>query len=125
MKCKKLPIKLGDVILCVVILALSGVIFFTLNDGTDASRAVITYGGETYYYDLSSDRELKIDSRGHSLTVVIEDGEVYVAESSCPDKVCKKSGRISSASGLIACVPAGVSIKIEGGSDEKIDWIAP
>ncbi|MBQ3099471.1 MAG: NusG domain II-containing protein [Clostridia bacterium] len=125
MKCKKLPIKLGDLLLCVVILALSAVIFFTINDGSEASRAVISYGGEEYYYELSDDREIEICSSGHSLSVVIEDGEVYVYESTCPDKVCKASGKISSASEIIACVPAGVSIKIEGDPDEKIDWTAP
>lgn len=122
---KKIPVKPGDIILCVLILALSAVMFFTLLDGDDPSRVLISYGDESQVFDLFHDREAEITSQGHTLKIRISDGKVSVTESDCPDKVCMASGEISSSSQVIACVPAGVTIKIEGESDEKIDWIAP
>ncbi len=122
---KKLPIKLGDIILCALILTVAAVIFFTLLDGEEPSRVVIRYGGEQAVYDLSQDFETMITSQGYTLKIKISDGGVSVVESDCPDKVCVASGALSSPSRVIACVPAGVTIKVEGESDEKIDWIAP
>lgn len=125
MKSVKLSLKVGDLVLCAVILAVSAFIFATLFVREDASDVVISYGEKTEVYDLFTDRELEISSGGHTLNIVISDGSVRVSDSTCPDKICKASGPISSGGKMIACVPAGVSIKVEGDGDEKIDWVAP
>ncbi|MCP4398607.1 MAG: NusG domain II-containing protein [bacterium] len=54
--------------------------------------------------------------------VVIHDGEVHVSESPCRHKICIKSGHISLAGELIACVPNKVVLRIVG--DEKADYDA-
>ena len=122
---KKIPIKIGDILLCVFILALSAVIFFSLRDTDEPTHAVISCDGEEIVCDLSKDCERWISSNGYTLKVKISDGKVSVIESDCPDKVCRASGEISLPSQVIACVPAGVTVKIEGDSDGNIDWIAP
>lgn len=125
MKSVKQSVKVGDILLCVLIFAVSALIFATRFINNDASEVVISYDGKREVYDLFTDRELEISSGGHTLNIVISDGSVRVSDSTCPDKICKASGRISSGGRMIACLPAGVSIKIEGDGDEKIDWVAP
>ena len=113
---KKIPVKVGDVIVSLLVLAVAAAIFFlSLGDGK-ASRVVVTVDGE---------REIEVSSNGCELKIVISNGAVRVTESSCPDKVCAASGKISSPGRVIACVPAGVTVKVEGEIDDEIDWIAP
>ena len=53
---------------------------------------------------------------GIVLTVEIADGRVRVCESNCPDRVCVNSGWLSQVGQTAACVPAGVSVRVVGGS---------
>lgn len=122
---KKIPVKVGDVIVSLLVLAVAAAIFFlSLGDGK-ASRVVVTVDGEESVYSLFEEREIEVSSNGCELKIVISNGAVRVTESSCPDKVCASSGKISSPGRVIACVPAGVTVKVEGEIDDEIDWIAP
>ena len=49
--------------------------------------------------------------------IACENGEIYVKESTCTDKVCMRSGRISKSGEGIICAPNRVSIEIDGKSD--------
>lgn len=120
---KKIPFKFGDIVLCTLILTVAAVMFFTLPNGKAPLHVIVTHENGENVYDLSQDREIEINSHGHRLKVKISDGEVSVIESDCPDKVCEASGKISSPGRVIVCVPAGVTVKLEG-SDENIDWVA-
>ena len=57
------------------------------------------------------------------LSVEIDNGRVRVLNSRCPDQVCVHSGWLSKAGQTAACVPAGVSLRVVGGSQE-IDGVA-
>ena len=122
---KKIPVKAGDVIISVLILAVAAVIFFTSLGTSEASQVLIRADGEESVYPLSEDRELLFTSNGIELEIVIKNGSVSVRSSGCPDKVCVASGNKSLPGQVIACVPAGVTVKIEGGTDDEIDWVAP
>ena len=60
--------------------------------------------------------------KGISMTV--EKGEVYVAESDCPGGDCMHQGKISRKGQRIACAPNGVIITVSGGKDGEVDVIA-
>ena len=89
----------------------------------DGTTLVIAAPDGTTEYTLSENREITISSQGVSLTVVIENGAVYVRESNCPDGICRTGGRISKSGETILCAPAGVRLSVKGG-DSDVDFVA-
>ena len=49
--------------------------------------------------------------------LIIENGEAYLREADCPDKVCVKTGRISHVGESIICLPNRLAITVRGDSD--------
>ncbi len=97
--------------------------FFTLSRDA-GTTCTIRYGEITETVSLSGNRVISVQSNGHSLTVVIENGAVSVTESDCPDGVCVNSGTISRAGQAIVCVPAGVTVRVDGNRSDHADIIA-
>lgn len=54
------------------------------------------------------------DYNGYSLRVVVEDGRVWVEDSTCPDLVCQKHAPISQAGEQIVCLPHRLVITVVG-----------
>ncbi len=52
------------------------------------------------------------------LKVCITKTEVWVEESSCPDKLCQHTGHISKSGQSIVCLPAKVSVTLEADVNE-------
>ncbi len=111
--------------LIVGLLLLAAVIsaFFTFSRDT-GTTCTVRYGSHTETFSLADDRGIPVLSNGHSLTVVIENGAVSVTESDCPDGVCVNSGTISRAGQAIVCVPAQVTVRIDGSRSDNADIIA-
>lgn len=118
----------GDIfvlVLCLGLFLCATAYFFIPNTSADTGTArvvIATPDGETYY-PLDTPRTVSIVSRGISLTVKIENGEVCVASSDCPDGLCVNTGRISRSGRAVVCVPAQVSVKIENGEAYDADFI--
>ena len=111
----------NDLILLLAIVILAGVIFAVSTATKSAgSTVLITLNGSTYAeVSLSEDAEIDVDGL---LTVVIDGGEVYVCESTCPDGLREGMGKISKSGESIVCLPNGVVVKIT--SDEpEYDFI--
>ena len=89
----------------------------------EGETLVITTPEGSHTYVLSEDRKIEITSGDIHLTVVIEDGSVYVEHSNCPDGICRASGRISKGGETILCAPAGVTLSVKGGGD-GVDFVA-
>lgn len=70
--------------------------------------------------------EVKIESaQGGYNTLHIEDGQIWIHDASCPDKVCISQGKISRDGEIIVCLPNQMLVKIVDNSDEgDIDFIA-
>lgn len=96
---------------------------FTLS-GDAGTTCTIRYGTFTETFSLREDRSIPVFSNGHSLTVVIENGAVSVTESDCPDGVCVDSGTISRTGQAIVCVPAKVTVRVDGSRSDQADIIA-
>ncbi len=73
----------------------------------------------TENFSLQENFTKKISSRGIDLELSVENGEVWVVNSSCPDGVCVSSGKISRSGEAIVCVPAEIIIEIGGQNEEE------
>ena len=120
--------KRNDIILGIVVLigalALLGFMKFTKVDG---KRIEINIAGELYATKkLSDDETIEIKNSQGEVTnvIVIENGQAYMEEASCPDVLCIKQGRIHMTKENIVCLPNKVTVKVIDEADERIDAIA-
>lgn len=67
---------------------------------------------ERIVWPMSRDGQIPIKTKEGNLIVMVENNQAFVKESSCPDKICVKSGRITQNGQLIICAPNRVMIKI-------------
>jgi hypothetical protein len=86
--------------------------------GTDAVVTVRTSDGDEVY-PLNKDGVFSLN--GGTNTLVIENGEAWVSEANCPDKVCMGMGKISKNGEFIACLPNQVIIVVEGREESPVD----
>ncbi len=89
-----------------------------IETGTDAVVTVRTSDGDEVY-PLNKDGVFSLN--GGTNTLVIENGEAWVSEANCPDKVCMGMGKISKNGEFIACLPNQVIIVVEGGEESPVD----
>ncbi len=112
-------------VLVIVLLLLAAFVSAYITLSRDAgTTCTVTYGRASETFSLAEDRILPILSNGHALTVTIEHGAVSVTESDCPDQVCVNSGPISKSGQAVVCVPAQVTVRINGSSDHDADGVA-
>lgn len=118
-------LKIGDIIvISVILLITAGVFCFRLFGFAQGKSVVISYGQNETVYTLDENRRIDIENNGIVLSVVIEDGFVFVDSSNCPEKSCVNMGKISCVGQSIACVPAELFVKIIGGEgDNNYDLI--
>ena len=108
---KKLITK-KDLILLVVVLLLGVAGIFLMSSANKGTIAQIKVDGKIVETISLNDEYIEKDING--VTVCCENGEIYVKESSCPDKVCVRSGRISKSGEGIICAPNRVAVEISG-----------
>ena len=69
--------------------------------------------------------EIKIESDTGYNILHIEDGQIWIHDASCPDKICISQGKISYDGEIIVCLPNKMLIKIVDNNEEsEIDFIA-
>lgn len=69
-------------------------------------------GGTAAVLPLYEDASLELEGR---LTVVIENGSVYITGAWCPDRFCQASSPIKYSGESIICLPFGISVSVTGG----------
>lgn len=56
--------------------------------------------------DLNKDADIVVDGNmGGKNHLVIKDGEVWIEDASCPDKICVHQGKIHETGEMIVCLP--------------------
>ncbi len=89
--------KKQDLILIAVVLAAAALLFLgtKLMHKSPAEVVEISVDGNVVEtLDLAKDQELTIDgASGGTNHLIIKDGEVWVSEATCPDKICVHQGR--------------------------------
>ena len=113
-----------DLILVGVLLAAALLAFFVMRTlqekatGSGACAVVTVDGEEVGRYPLNKSGTFPLN--GGSNILVIENGEAWVSEANCPDKVCMGMGKISRNGEFIACLPNLLIIVIEGASEQAL-----
>lgn len=81
-----------------------------------ADKVIVTVDGEVYReFPLDEDTEYRIETENGGYNIlIIKDGEAFVSEASCPDKVCVNTGAAQEIKPVV-CLPNKVVISIEKG----------
>ena len=114
-----------DLILVGALLLLALLLFFLVRNGqdratgTDAVAVVTVDGAEVGRYPLNKSGTFPLNNGSNIL--VVENGEAWVSEANCPDKVCMGMGKISRNGEFIACLPNRLIVVVEGGEPALVD----
>ena len=115
-------ISISDIVFAALVLAVCLVLFFIFNAGGPGKTVQIFKDGEILT-ELSLDKDATYAVAGeYTNIIVIEDGTVRVTESTCPNHVCEKTGRISQPGQSIICAPNSAVITVKG--DGTVDAIS-
>lgn len=117
MKKQEKLIKIGDIIVIGLLLALSAVIFLSSlpSRNQEVEEAVVSIDGQEYgRYPLDTDREITVEQNGHTNVIEIKNGAVRVVSADCPDKTCVSQGWITQGGEVIVCLPARLTVTLEG-----------
>ena len=88
-----------------------------LRPWNQGAKAVVSLAdGSQQTISLSADGRYDLDGNGGiTAHLVVEDNSIRFVESECPDHRCEGFGRLSREGDWAACLPAGISVVIEGG----------
>lgn len=109
--------KKNDIILlCATLLVCAltlGAAYLILGDG--GTLVVVEVDGKEYArLPLDEDRELLIESENGTNLLIVKDGKAYIAEASCPDGICVRTGAADELRSIV-CLPNRVVVRLEGG----------
>lgn len=115
--------KRSDIVFTAVIVA-AALIIWGLFAGAPAGKyAVVMLDGKEIA-SLPLDEDTVYTVRGEYTNVLrIADGEVFVEETDCPNKICQKEGAISKSGQNIVCAPNRMTVTITGGERSEVDAI--
>lgn len=107
-----------ELILVGVILVFA-LLFFLFNGvlySKPASAVEVTIDGKLVEtLDLNKNQEVTIKSvTGGANHLIIQDGEAWIGDASCPDKICIHQGKVSRDGEMIVCLPNLMIAKITG-----------
>ncbi len=120
--------KKQDFILIFALLAVAVVAFFVINNviSKDGAKVQVLVDGEIFYeYNLDENGEYQIKTDMGENTLVIEDGNAYVSDANCPDKLCVNQGKISKSGQSVICLPHKLVVTIvdEEGETPEVDAV--
>ena len=112
--------KRNDVLLVGILLGIAALFFVGMLLFRKAGAEVVIYkeGIRTEAYPLTGELELELVSANGSNHLVIRDGEAYLANADCPDRLCVHMGAIKYDGQTIVCLPHKLVVAIEGGEKE-------
>ena len=85
--------------------------------GSGAMAVVTVDGKEIGRYPLRKSGTFPLN--GGTNILVVENGEAWVSEADCPDKVCMGMGKISRNGEFIACLPNRLLVVVEGAAEQS------
>lgn len=96
-------------------LAAAGFLALWLFGQREGASVRILLEGQLYgEYDLRANREISVACSGGFNKVIIEEGQVYVAEADCPDGWCVRHAAVSRAGEVIVCLPHRLVVEVRG-----------
>ena len=108
-----------DLVLIAALLMLSGILYLALNHGRQEGGQVVVRvdGVEVERHSLALNGTFPLN--GGTNILVVENGEAWVSEANCPDKVCMGMGKISRNGEFIACLPNRLLVVVEGAAESS------
>ncbi|EGT3615223.1 NusG domain II-containing protein [Clostridium perfringens] len=109
------------IILVIISLIPLGLIIPSNTEG-ESKRVIISVDGENYkMFELKKDtnESIRIEKTGCINEIYVKEGEVYMRDTNCSDRVCIRQGKISKVGESIVCLPNRVFIEIEGEKDSE------
>jgi len=118
-------LKIGDLILIGLLSLVIIVSFLTLHLLRINGEFVSIYveGNQIYRLSLKEDTEIKVNGIMGVTRIRVQKGSVNIVEAPCPNKICKKMGKISRSGEILVCVPNRLVLRITGKMDSEIDGI--
>ena len=99
------------VLVAAVVLALA-LVLRNASSESGLNAAVFHNGEQIALLPLEKDGVYTVDDYG--VTVEVRSGKVRISESDCHDKICEKTGFISSPMQTIVCLPNRISVRLIG-----------
>ncbi len=115
----------ADIILIIILISFS-ITGFVLQKRTtrEGKFYTVEVARKTLYrFSLHSDTLITIKGKTGDIKIRVQSRRVSVLESSCPLKICVKTGWIKRPGEAIICVPNNTVIRIEGEKKEEVDAI--
>ena len=113
------------ILLAALLLAGCMIALFLLFFSSRGSNVSVTVDGQvTAVFPLDRNVSYTIDGVGGTNLLVIENGSAYIAEATCPNHLCVKTGRINKVGQSVICLPHRVVVEILGDADDGVDAIA-
>ena len=119
---RKCTIRAADILLIAIVLLSAALLFVRQASRPVGTTATVERHGEILQIiDLTDPtrRVYPIDGP-YPLSVVTENGAVWVTDASCPDHWCERSGKLVRSGETAACIPAGIVLYVNG-SDSITD----
>ena len=93
--------------------------------GSKGSYILVTQNGEKIgEYSLLENQTFVVTDENHSYnTIVIENGQVWIDQADCPDKLCVKQGKISKNGQSIICIQHKLTILVQADSEQEYDAV--
>ena len=85
--------------------------------------ALVSFGVYRLYF-ASTGRAAIVEDGGHTNTVQIKDGKVFMKKADCPDKICVHHKGIRSNGETIICLPHKVIVTIQSSKTGDLDGVA-
>lgn len=104
-----------DILVVLILLVITVGIFFVLRFiHRKPADVVEIYREDTLIetYSFNDNGQYEIKNGDDINQIVIEDGEVFIREANCPDKLCVKQGSISKSGESIICLPHKIVVKV-------------
>ena len=105
-------VKKADIILfiCIIFFSITLFISFFLIPKNSGNTLVVSVGSEELYrLNLNEDTEIFLPQN----TIVIKDGQAFMKDADCNDKICINQGKIDEKGETVVCLPAGVILEVE------------
>jgi len=116
---------LADILLiiAITILAISGFVIQKSDHQTGRFYTIEMAGKTLYRLPLASDTLLTLKGDTGIIKIESKNHKVRVTESSCPLKICVRTGWIKNAGEAIICVPNRMIIEVQGKGKKTVDAI--
>ena len=94
--------------------------------GREGSMVRVVCSGSLWgEYSLQEDREITVALENGTNLLIIRDGQVWMEEADCPDRLCVRQGAVSRVGESILCLHHELVVTVGGeATDDGLDGVA-